>query len=114
MSLSLVPQDSRAHHASPAEGVPVSQPNELMLQRESIGKGGNKRAPIEQLVIAGWTGRYPAAVEQHIRELEELGVPRPKRTPIFYRVGAALLTTAEEIQVVGDDSSGEVEFVLFS
>ena len=39
----------------------------------------------------------PVAVEKHIRELEEIGVPRPKRTPIFYRVGASLLTTAAEI-----------------
>jgi hypothetical protein len=69
---------------------------------------------ISTLIIAGWTGRDPAAVEKHIHELEELGVPRPKHTPIFYRVGASLLTVAEEVQVAGGDSSGEVEFVLFS
>src|SRR5688572_11867997 len=69
---------------------------------------------ITQLVIAGWTGRDPAAVEKHVRELEVIGVPRPKRVPIFYRVSASLLTTADEIQVVGEDSSGEVEFVLLS
>jgi hypothetical protein len=92
----------------------VLQRTELILQREATGRGGNERAVIAQLVIAGWTGRDPTAVEKHIRELEALGVPRPKHTPIFYRVGASLLTTAEEIQVVGGDSSGEVEFVLFS
>jgi len=70
-------------------------------------------AVIERLVIAGWTGRDAAGVEQHIRELEAIGVPRPKRTPIFYRVAATLLTTEAEIEVVGGDSSGEVEFVLF-
>src|SRR6185437_6656338 len=32
---------------------------------------------IKQLVVAGWTGRDPVAVEKHIRELEELGVKRP-------------------------------------
>ena len=66
------------------------------------------------LVIAGWTGRDAAAVEKHIRELEEIGVKRPSRTPIFYRVAASLLTTADAIQVAGTDSSGEVEFVLWS
>jgi len=67
---------------------------------------------VEQLVIAGWTGRDEAALRKHIRELEEIGVKPPKTTPIFYRVAASLLTSAEEIQVSGPDSSGEVEFVL--
>jgi hypothetical protein len=67
---------------------------------------------IRELVIAGWTGRDPAAVEKHIAELEALGVRRPASTPIFYRVAAARLTTADTIEAVGAASSGEVEFVL--
>jgi hypothetical protein len=67
---------------------------------------------ITQAVIAGWTGRDAAALEKHIRELEHLGVARPSSTPIFYRVSAARLTTAPVIQVSGDHSSGEVEFIL--
>jgi hypothetical protein len=69
---------------------------------------------IRNLVVAGWTGRNLAALEAHIKELEAIGVKRPKSVPIFYRNAAALLTTAPEIQVAGDKSSGEVEFVLFS
>jgi hypothetical protein len=65
-------------------------------------------------VIAGWTGRNVEALEKHIRELEALGVKRPKSTPIFYRVAADLLTNAGAIEVLGDHSSGEVEFVLLS
>jgi hypothetical protein len=71
-------------------------------------------AEIQRLVIAGWTGRDVAAVEKHIRELEAIGVPRPKRTPIFYRGAATLLTTAPTIEVLGDASSGEVECVVYS
>jgi hypothetical protein len=67
---------------------------------------------VQHLIIAGWTGRDAAALRKHIRELEEIGVKPPRTTPIFYRVAASLLTTAEEIQVSGPDSSGEVEFVL--
>jgi hypothetical protein len=67
---------------------------------------------VERLVIAGWTGRDEAALEIHMQELEKLGVARPKETPVFYRVGASLLTTATEIDVIGTESSGEVEFVL--
>ncbi|HXJ08187.1 MAG TPA: DUF2848 family protein, partial [Burkholderiales bacterium] len=65
-----------------------------------------------ELVIAGWTGRDEAALKKHIRELEALGVKPPRTTPIFYRVSAALFTYANEIQVSGPDTSGEVEFVL--
>ncbi len=69
---------------------------------------------VKSLVIAGWTGRNVEALEKHIRELEALGVKRPKSTPIFYRVAADLLTTRPRIQVLGEHSSGEVEFVLYA
>jgi hypothetical protein len=50
----------------------------------------------------------------HIRELAELGVAPPGHTPIFYRVGVSLLTTASAVDVMGTDSTGEVEFVLLN
>jgi hypothetical protein len=67
---------------------------------------------ISHLVIAGWTGRDQGALEAHIRELEALGIARPKMTPIFYRVAASLLTTADTIEAIGGDSSGEVECIV--
>lgn len=70
--------------------------------------------PVDNLVIAGWTGRDRAAVEAHIAELEKLGVPRPGKIPTYYRCAASLLTTAGRIEVAGDASSGEVEFVLLA
>ncbi len=67
---------------------------------------------IHDLVIAGWTGRNREHVEAHIRELAAAGVPRPSRTPVFYRAAPSLLVTADCIDVVGPRTSGEVEFVL--
>lgn len=67
---------------------------------------------VRDLVIAGWTGRDHAAVDAHIKELAELGVTPPKQTPIFYRVSASLMTSGSSIQVIGTESTGEVEFVL--
>jgi hypothetical protein len=81
------------------------------MSNETIGFTPSE---IQSLVIAGWTGRDAAAVEHHIAELEKLGVKRPKSTPIFYRVAAALLTTSETVEVAGGDSSGEVEPVMVS
>jgi hypothetical protein len=76
--------------------------------------GASRRIEITQLVIAGWTGRDAASVEKHIAELEAIGVKRPRAVPVFYRVAASLLTTASEVEVVGEHSSGEGEFVLVS
>lgn len=64
---------------------------------------------LKHLVIAGWTGRDPAAIQHHIDELAALGVPAPSQTPLYYRVSAALLTPSDRIEAVGDASSGEVE-----
>lgn len=66
----------------------------------------------DALVIAGWTGRDPAAVQHHIDELAALGVPAPSTVPLFYRVAAQQLTQGVAIEVVGGGSSGEVEPVL--
>ena len=68
--------------------------------------------PIDHAVIAGWTGRDPVARDKHIAELEAIGIARPASTPIYYRVAACRLTTADRIEVSGENSSGEVEFVL--
>src|SRR6201995_1483282 len=68
--------------------------------------------PIDQVVIAGWTGRDPVARDKHIAELESLGFARPDSTPIYYRCSARRLTLEDSIEVCGTESSGEVEFVL--
>jgi len=78
------------------------------------GRDGVETRPItlRTAVIAGWTGRDPVAREKHINELMALGVARPATTPIYYRVSASRLTTAAQIEAVGESSSGEVEPVL--
>lgn len=79
-----------------------------------ITRDGEKAHPavVSTAIIAGWTGRDKEAMEKHIVELEAIGVARPATTPIYYRVSAARLTTSGEIQVTGNDSSGEAEFIL--
>ncbi|MEA2801029.1 MAG: hypothetical protein QOE49_1124 [Rhodospirillaceae bacterium] len=67
---------------------------------------------IDELVIAGWTGRDVEALNHHIEELKAIGVQPPSKVPLYYRVTANLLTQTETVQVLGDDTSGEVEPVL--
>lgn len=69
---------------------------------------------VQEVIIAGWTGRDRAAQERHIAELELLGVRRPATTPVYYRVSASRLTTSDSIAVPGNDSSGEVEFIILN
>jgi Protein of unknown function (DUF2848) len=85
-----------------SEGETVVQPYRLKLER------------VGELVIAGWTGRDVAALERHIRELEAIGVKRPKSTPVFYRVAASLLTIGDSIEVLGGHSSAAVECVAYA
>jgi hypothetical protein len=81
---------------------------------EFLLEGKAATVTIDDLVIAGWTGRDQATVEHHIAELEAIGVARPRAVPCFYRVGANLLTTETMLDVTGPDGSGEVEFVVLS
>lgn len=64
---------------------------------------------IEHLFVAGWTGRNKAAVDHHIEELRALGVAPPSQVPLFYRVSSGLLTQQDFIEVLGAETSGEVE-----
>lgn len=77
--------------------------------------GGTVEQPVrvDRLVNAGYTGRDEAAVQAHIEELEAEGVPAPDQFPTLYAKPSHLLTTAEQIEVAGDRTSGEAEFALF-
>jgi hypothetical protein len=101
------------HKADKKQGG-MSVPATIEFNCETGGKSESRAVQIDNLVIAGWTGRDRDAVEKHIAELEEIGVPRPKTAPCFYRASVDQLTTADRIQVVGAESSGEVEFFLLS
>jgi hypothetical protein len=68
---------------------------------------------IDTFIVAGWAGRDIAAIEHHIEELAAVGVPRPSAVPLYYRVAENQLSQASRIQVVGPDSSGEVETLVF-
>jgi hypothetical protein len=65
-----------------------------------------------QLIVAGWTGRDSGAVAHHIEELKVLGVKPPSHTPLFYLCSASRVTQAGAIEVLGEQTSGEAEFLL--
>ena len=86
----------------------------LHFHIESTETEADIEVAIDNLVVAGWAGRDHAAIEHHIEELAALGVPRPSAVPLFYRVSESLALQADNIQVVGTETSGEVETFVFS
>jgi hypothetical protein len=89
-------------------------PKTLRLKISHRGKGTSKDLsfPVSHLICAGWVGRDREALQAHIDELFQLGIPKPTRVPIYMNLSPYLLTTDHEITVVSDRSSGEVEYVL--
>lgn len=68
---------------------------------------------IRDVVLAGYTGRDQEAVRRHVEELAAHGVAAPKRVPAFYRVTPDRVVSADRISVLGHETSGEGEFILF-
>jgi hypothetical protein len=64
------------------------------------------------LIVAGWTGRDEAALRHHIEELAAIGVPRPSSVPVFYRNAVSNIVQTDRLEVLGPDTSGEVEPVV--
>ncbi len=85
---------------------------EIDVKLVSRNRVEQRKITLNKAVIAGWTGRDKALLQHHIDELGKIGIPPPLKTPTFYRVAISRLTTADAIEVIGDGSSGEVEYVL--
>ncbi len=67
---------------------------------------------IQHVYVAGWTGRNKEAVEHHIQELAVIGIAPPSTVPLYYRVSNGLLTQSQQVEVLGEGTSGEVEPLL--
>ena len=74
------------------------------------------RAPLDFQVSAvwngGWSSRDLEAVRQHAAELAHMGVPAPTRVPIYFPLTPSVAVTAERIEVLGAETSGEIEYAL--
>jgi len=63
-------------------------------------------------ILCGYTGRNQSAVRKHIEELEKEGVKPPPSVPMFYPKPHQGISLEEDIYVEGQETSGEVEYVL--
>src|SRR5213592_2228809 len=85
-----------------------------MLSFERYIDGGSDRVETasDTLVVAGWSGRDEASLRHHIEELAAIGVPRPSSVPVFYRNAVSNVVQTHRLEVLGPDTSGEVEPVI--
>ena len=65
-----------------------------------------------RLLIAGYTSQDQEALKKHIDELEEIGVKPPPMIPMIYDLSPEILTNDDQMSMVLNDGSGEVEVVL--
>jgi hypothetical protein len=64
------------------------------------------------MVNAGYVGKNQEEVRRHIEELAAKGIPGPKSIPVLYPVVCNVLSLDPAIEVYGNETSGEVEYVL--
>ncbi len=67
---------------------------------------------VQELLLAGYSGRSQEDIREHFKELEDLGLTPPEETPILFKVSPYLATTGNRVAVQNSETSGEVEFVL--
>ena len=65
-----------------------------------------------QVILGGYSARDPAERQRHIEELRAIGIEPTASVPAFWRVARHLVTTSDEIEVQGTQTSGEAEFAL--
>lgn len=75
--------------------------------------GKNIRLEIRRALAAGASARDRERAQKHIAHMSALGIKPPPHIPMLYPLSPTLVTNADEIAVVGDDSTPEVEAVLF-
>jgi hypothetical protein len=84
----------------------------LALVVESLSGRAPLSFTVRHIVCAGYTSRDRGDAERHIRELESLGIARPKDAPVFFAVASYLATVDQVVEVQGPFTSGEAEVAL--
>jgi 4-hydroxyphenylacetate 3-monooxygenase len=84
----------------------------MTLRFRLVGTGSDLTLDVPRLIIAGYTGRDAAAVAAHIEELAAIGIPPPASVPAFFELDPSLVTSDPVLNIVGSNTSGEVEPVL--
>jgi hypothetical protein len=77
---------------------------------------GNKTMAFDpqNLIVMGFTPRDEKVLNELFTALRKIGGVIPDKTPMTYPLSTELLTTKKDIYVVGNDTNGEVEYLIVS
>ncbi len=77
-------------------------------------QGESTRLTVRPTIVAltGFTGRDRASVKAHLDELARIGVAVPTSWPVVYPITADRVTTGSTVEVLHEETSGELEFVV--
>jgi hypothetical protein len=89
--------------------------DEMKLALTVESKSGKEQMAFRfnRLVCAGWVGRVKKALQAHMDELAQLGIPGPTRTPTYMNFSRYLVSPFQTVEVITAETSGEVEYVAF-
>lgn len=86
------------------------------LDLEVVHRDGST-SPLSFSVSSLWNGglafRDLAHSQAHVEELRQQGIQAEVQRPMVFPLTPAAVTTSEEIDVLGAETSGEIEYVLF-
>lgn len=79
-----------------------------------VTKEGTRQEEMElqSLLVVGFAGKDIEKTMEHIHELEAEGIKCPRKVPVLYQCERQILTDKDEIEVIGDKTSGEVEYLI--
>ena len=84
----------------------------LHLNLESLEGTRPYQFNSKTMINAGYVGRNQDEVRRHIEELAAKGIPAPKSTPVLFPKACRSLVLDDLIEVYGEETSGELEYVL--
>ena len=86
---------------------------DIYLTLETAGGSRPLTFSYSKMVNAGFTGKNQEEVRHHLDELAEKGIEVPDSTPTLYPVVPCALSKESAMEVFGEETSGELEYVLF-
>ncbi len=84
----------------------------MNIKIESKGKITEESIDLKALIVVGFAGKDIEKTMEHIKELEAEGIKCPREVPVPYQCSKDLLTTKDTIEVISNDTSGEVEYLV--
>lgn len=93
----------------------TQHPADTLLElevRDAAGAATTVSVPVTEAYNFGYAGRDQASAQEHVDQMQKLGMPAPQRVPAIFPIPPSRVTTDSSLVVSGAETYGEVEFAL--